>query len=1315
MQEPFEFTYTLNSEESQTAVWDAITASAKTAKKEYEPASHFFTEETNLAVADPVNYGTDAFGPFDPIDPAKPNEDNRKYRLTSKVRSTDANPVKVFAICNGQLLIQPQKKEDGTINPDKVNLILKPSASYAPLKIKYFIYRGVNKADLMDADIMGANNKLKTPIEEDPDQPGFLKKIWKHFLGLIQSVTNTEPDPSLYEFPASLIGFDETQDENTLLEHYFRRKDLDDSYQIPNCSFGEHLGYFTDEIGLDIVLDYGDYQLVNQEELFKFDLKYARAKEHVFDTSGMTDTTKIKRYKEYIHQFLDAAAFWGSHIECGSISTTDTSNSYIWRNSADIYDKFLNKYQTQNNIYVYIQGENNRSYNYYDTDRKVYGFNPDGELNYTKGWPILIKELTTSQPETTKKESLSLVYDIHYADGTFTPYTADGSTYNQINIAIPESERHISIDVVAPNNNTSSYPKLERPSAKEEFVGSVFQYFSIKDATISGTFPDGLDYDSSTGEIFGSPTTAGITTVTLKSASKSETINFVISPDLSNIIQNLTAKTETVDIAFQINDTKSCAGFLMLYGNLKQEFPIKDYYNNLWPVNLETNSLLPTTEIENLSSWATYDRNSLINLDDFLDTAGVVQNKVFFDNGKKIKNGIVSRKTRRLYMAILKQNSTSDSEYDKLNIDTVTAGMEKSNISKELYIKNLYKDPGFSVYKGTFYDEVNINTLSLVHKNKVVKKKSFFHLGITDEEFNKLMYNPIPVLEGTPAEPLTQYLPADADNVFFHLQEDLTYSNTYVRKFRVGLRFEDNTGALDTIYPSYSENDVFVYTLDGFYFFSNEYSEYQEFFDDLSENCRIDFRPKKKSTTIDVMVNGTLTSQSRDTWDGNFGFDWCRIGDAGMSNDKTSTTYDQITGHYYNSSNPNIKLNPNAVVPYTFKKEKKEWQKMLNSYFSYPISNIAPLYITPWLSLYPSLDKSGLPTGFPRITSDGSLKCLVEAEVELVINILDTLSSLKIKYEKDYFDINSISATETTALNDVTDPKTGVRYGLLEVNDKSETIGTPHTLEIKIKALREFAEDKKIQVIATDSTGEKLAGELRIVANDKTNRKETNILFVNVKTNVPSRNYDIGDIKNGMIFTSDHDEKIETKITRFFNQALIDVQNFYQANLDVTPGTTTSPNPEYSPTFNSGIRYLPDGTFETDDDLISKVYSDFTEYNPVWDLQYNDCFIIFFVDEGKGSGSYGQSEGIGSSSRKVIVYSDGLNDTTSAHELLHTTGLYHTFSNSGELTLTKFLTDNIMDYSDANDQKNTYPIPVVSLWKRQWNITKKHALIKKES
>jgi pyrrolidone-carboxylate peptidase len=737
MPTPFEFLYKLNSEAAQSATLSNI---ANAGKKEYEPVSHFFVDETKLATITPTvppavpaaNYATDAFGPV-------AGSETTKYRTTSVVRATGTVPVKVFAICDGQVLLQPNYDASGTIDATKLNIVLKPSASYNPLKIKYFIYRGVRKEDLMDA-----SNKLKE-TSNDANQPPFIAKLWTQF-------KNFYPDTPPTVFPASLIGFDPSVAETTLIDNAFTKKDTDKTYQLPLCSAGEHIANFIGAIGLDIVLDYGDYHLENQEELFKLDLKYARKNDAVFDTTTptLTDAVKIKRYKEHIHQFMDAAAFWGSHIECGSIELSDASKI---KTNTLIFASIVNKYQTQNKIYVYIQGENNRSYNYYDATRKVYGFNTAGQLNETSGWPIIIEDLTVAvtTPATSKK---GITFSLEY----------------NIDTRIPEAERHVVVDVISPNNKTSVYPLLEKP----------------KNPIAPATIPA-----------------------------------FLIN------------KTASITTVFQVNGTKSCASFLMLFGNLKQEFPLKNYYNDLFPVNFNTNFSIPASGTENLSVWATYDKSRMVNLDNVLDTGAMIQNKLVFDTGFRqapVQQNIAATKKRRLYMAILKRNAIHNVEYDTLNIDTVTAGIETTTTAEQ-YVLNVYNNKEFSVYKGTFTEGATIiNSLSLIHENSSVKKNSFFHLGITDEEYNTLLYGQITVPAIVPpATTVAQNLPADADNVFFHLEEALPFANQNVQKFKVGFRFENAIGATETWFPL-AANNVFVYTIDGFYFFSAAYATYQGYF-----------------------------------------------------------------------------------------------------------------------------------------------------------------------------------------------------------------------------------------------------------------------------------------------------------------------------------------------------------------------------------------------------------------------------------------------------------------------------------------------------
>ncbi len=156
-----------------------------TEKPTYNPQSYFFVDPAVLAPADENNKANDAYGPVFGCE-------EEEYRTTSFVQACNLEtPEKVFAICDGRVLIQPM-----TGSNDKVNLILKPSANYTPLKIKYFVYRGVRKADLIDQNCVVLLDGNSTT------QPALVQNLWEAFKSF-----NNITDPT--DFPASLIGYEE--------------------------------------------------------------------------------------------------------------------------------------------------------------------------------------------------------------------------------------------------------------------------------------------------------------------------------------------------------------------------------------------------------------------------------------------------------------------------------------------------------------------------------------------------------------------------------------------------------------------------------------------------------------------------------------------------------------------------------------------------------------------------------------------------------------------------------------------------------------------------------------------------------------------------------------------------------------------------------------------------------------------------------------------------------------------------------------------------------------------------------------------------
>jgi hypothetical protein len=942
----------------------------------YSPVSHFYVDQTNLSNASSSDFGTDAFGPI-------VNQGlSSQFRTTAKVRATTLT--KVFAICKGRILVQPMTGDD-----TKVNLILKPETTYNPLKIKYFIYRGINKADLIINDSSLAFKSLT-----NPNQPLFLQNLWDNFNTLNTSIPNN-PAPTV--FPPFEIGYFPTdQTPETLIEDCFISRDS--SYQIPICNAGEYIGNFTGQLGLDIVLDYGDYKLEKQQELFKLDLAFARKSDNIFDVgqfSAPNQLTNKRRYQEHIHQFLDAAAFWGSHIICGTIKLPN--NSADINSNTDIVNIILNKYQTKNKIYTYIQGEHGRSYNYYDSNRTIIGINSSGGLNNNNGWPILIEEIseTITIPNNVKVVQITLQYNF--------------------NANIDQTQRHISIDVISPNNNTNGYP----------FAQNL------------------LD----------------------------------VPPVPPNTVKPPNGRTAPISITFQTNGLKSCATFLMIYANLTQNFPLSNYYDDLWPANLIGNFSLPASS-PNLSYWATYDKNRMLNLNPRLGIGAAVQNKIVFDTGANAANITTPTKQRRLFMAILKRNTNHSLEFEKLNIDTVTSGISKKQSSVEEYNLNLYNDQNYSVYKGQVKDNQDIITsLSLIHATDFEKKNSYFHLGITDDEYQSI----------------SQTLPSSVDNVYFDLREVLDNNNipiavtTDFKKFKVGLKYEDSAGmivsTLDSINPI--PLNIYVYTLDGYYFFSKDYSDYQVFYNQFAK-AKVEFRTK----IADAIANPPVIAYT-----GEFGFDWIRDGDNG------EPTYQSTIINGYET--PSIHdLNTQ------YENKDEAFKALKDEYKSIPTQKSDSQYYVPYLGLYSQTYSNSV---------NISPKPAFDAELRVFVEIDEPLNKLEFDYDATIFTIDKPILSDK------------------QVTSKGLSIDKT----IKITCNQDFNVNKQIRILAypvgvTNKKDAKLAGIILLSRNDTLSRKELKFVLVKVQTNVTGvfGALEIGDFSL--------DEK--TNLFKALHQALISIE-----------------------------------------------------------------------------------------------------------------------------------------------------------------------------
>ena len=367
----------------------------------FAPNSFFFTDPAAITQS-----ADQAFGPMSADE----------YRLTTVFDV--AAGTRAYAICTSVVLVQPQ-----TGDSDKVNLILRPyKQPILGLNIKYFIYRGLNRSDFFSgADVIPA-----TATTSD-----FINNINASFAAYYSHIGEAAP-----EFLAKFIGFDEANQADTLpISDFFFKQSVytgtgrdgsetpETAFDLPLIAAGASLGNFAGaDSGIDIVLSYGDYSLPAPNDEFVFNLAYARAAEAVISVAAETDAFKKKVIKEQIFQFLDAAAYYGFHYRENGIVVVKSDGANVNKKDEAIYTDIVQQFHTKNRLYIYIQSDRTRSYNFYgnyvidDTTTNCLKMGPDDgsltAIDYaTNGWPLLIDEAPQNTDETRNNLFLKFVTD----------------------------------------------------------------------------------------------------------------------------------------------------------------------------------------------------------------------------------------------------------------------------------------------------------------------------------------------------------------------------------------------------------------------------------------------------------------------------------------------------------------------------------------------------------------------------------------------------------------------------------------------------------------------------------------------------------------------------------------------------------------------------------------------------------------------------------------------------------------------------------------------------------------------------------------
>jgi hypothetical protein len=359
-------------------------------------------------------------------------------------------------------------------------------------------------------------------------------------------------------------------------------------------------------------------------------------------------------------------------------------------------------------------------------------------------------------------------------------------------------------------------------------------------------------------------------------------------------------------------------------------------------------------------------------------------------------------------------------------------------------------------------------------------------------------------------------------------------------------------------------------------------------------------------------------------WKGEFGFDWIREGNTGLTGDEDykiiSKPFDIIKTEY----------NRPAHIKWDKVKDGKDFE-----------------YYAPWLSLFPEKQTQGA----------GNLK-KCRAKLKCYYEIKDEKPE-KIHF---YFDAKffKLSVAEIT-------PNAIGKY---EGNSG---------MDLEITCIEEFDEDQDIYAFVDTrepdgSFKTYIGGKMRVVKNNKDSRFSAKVVFVKVRTDFNVDNQVDAISKTDMDLMQTH-----------FCQ-LLTTLNFKEESLDLRDDDELVNNYAFFQNKTFKIASNPQGKIKLHDFLDSRFRKKFEGGKYPYDDYYKIFYFKedggVFGEDGKYVLAGGEASGIPSPIKCVNIYNRH-KESAPTHELFHAMGLYHTFEPTN-LNKYKFdfkKTENIMDYS----------------------------------
>lgn len=647
----------------------------------------------------------------------------------------------------------------------------------------------------------------------------------------------------------------------------------------------------------------------------------------------------------------------------------------------------------------------------------------------------------------------------------------------------------------------------------------------------------------------------------------------------------------------------------------------------------------------------------------------------------------------RTYILFPQQSSIENRTFDTTRL---TAGYYSANNSKD-YITSIYG--GGEIWKGIINDNSQpINSLRYRKENND-EALSIYQLGISQKEYNQLKQK---VLAIDPK----------ATNLFFHLEPLTSSTSSSFIKFKLKIQFDKEDGTLGLSSDpagSTPENYVNLYTIDGCFFFTEDYSKHFKNFQEFAETT-VEFRPKQD-------------------WNSEFGMDWYRKGQNTWPSDP------DVTQIYDAGFLNNVGTIPNQKDGNSFNGTFVQDNNMLSllktkEYDFYPTAWTLADNETECFSSWLSLDKGET------------------AKLNLRIRVKKEATNLRIRYPNAYFKISAA---------DYVDPA-DAKFNFYDFpSDQKKVTSSARFFDLNIQCIKEFSFTQTLEVKADD----KLAGILKAFPNQ--DKPVQNILFIPLRIKMPDnkeRNYyqltvpaEPGGSPNNNTDPKPVTKDFLSEQKKYLEQFLLhsqikgNIETFKKYEEPLQPNEIQEyqwdlrTDPNFNKAFNAATGEGMYNFFDGADYFIRAYYEDDqtppyanhapTGYKPLKKYlldnlpskyktdAYKNHLIVFFINC-KGTsmhtntmdatGINGFSDGTGTH-LLVFQLTDDNNETVS-HEVYHSLGIPHTFNKLDPNSIYVYkgkMTDNLLDYTHlvkhtlGSPQK---PYDRRSLYHWQWGVAR---------